>query len=114
MVEPVSSKPLDIRLDDHKSEQVRRSHHDAIVEQQGLPFSSARVISDVSLADGVVTPVSHGLGRLPLWVRESCVRGAASTGRIEEVRDGSVDRRKQIALKATGWGATVTVDVVVL
>jgi hypothetical protein len=27
------------------------------------------------------------------------------------VRDGTVDRTKYVVLKATGWGATITLDV---
>lgn len=102
------------RLEDPALEQMRIQHHEAIAELQGLPASAARVMEGVSLADGIVTPVAHGLGRPARWVGVSPPRGPVTAGIIEEVRDGSHDRRKVVALKATGWGATITVDVVAL
>jgi hypothetical protein len=96
------------------TERVRREHHDAIVELQSLPAAGMRVIEGVTLADGVTTPVAHGLGRLPVWICPSAPRNATSTGRIIEVRSGSYDRSKVVALQATGWGATITIDVVAL
>jgi hypothetical protein len=105
---------LTIALKDEILERVRRNFVEAIAELQRLPFSLARVLMDRRLADGVVTPIAHGLGRVPLLVLTSPVRGAASSGRLEEVRDGSFDRTKYIALKATGYGNAVSLDVVVL
>ena len=101
---------LPIRLDDEKTERVRRNTQDAISELQRLPASRARIIRDVALADGVSTPVPHGLG-VAAFATHTPPRGASSTGRIEEVRDGTQDRTKYVVLKATGWGATVTVDI---
>lgn len=111
----ISLLSIDLGRDAHPTEleRVRRNHHDAIAELQRLPFAGARVVRDVTLADGVVTPVSHGLGRSAV-VLVSPVRNAAANGRIEEVRDGTHDRTKYAAIKATGYGATVTVDVVFL
>lgn len=110
--------PVAARLMDDVAEQVRRSHHDAIVQLQKLPMAGAAILSGtngtgISLVDGVATPIAHGLGRAPLFVRESCPRGASSAGRVDEIRDGTQDRSKVIVLKATGWGATILIDVLV-
>lgn len=107
------SPPLSVRLSDEDAERVRRSHEEKIRELQTSPAIGLRVIPDVRLPDSVATTIAHGLGRIPQWVRESCPRGATSSGRVEEVRDGSADRRHFVILKATGWGATITVDVAV-
>jgi hypothetical protein len=95
------------------AERVRRSHHDAISELQRLPLAGARIIRDVTLADSTWTPIAHGMGR-PVFVFVSPPRGAVTTGRIAESRDGTVDRAKFVQLAATGWGATVTVDLLVV
>jgi len=106
--------PISATLGDDTAERVRRSHERAIKELQDRPASSMVVIPNVALVDGVSTVVPHSLGRTPTFVREGTPRGATSTGRIDEIRDGSVDPAKAIVLKATGWGATITVDVQVL
>lgn len=102
------------RLADATLERVRQEHASAIGELQALPAVTMRIIPDVTLADGVETPVPHGLGRPAQWVRESCVRGAAASGRVEEIRNGTHDRKLYVVLKATGWGATITASVAVL
>lgn len=93
------------------AEQARRTHEECIRE---LQVTGPRVIADIALADGVIRPVAHKLGRKPTFVTTSPPRGAVSTGRIEEIRNGSYDRAQVVALKATGWGATITVEVMVL
>jgi hypothetical protein len=104
----------DIALPDIENERVRRMHHEAIAELQRLPFAGARLAkADVVLADGAATAIPHGLGRR-VYVWHSPPRGAAATGRIEELRDGSYDPSKYVVLKATGWGASIVVDVYVL
>ena len=103
-----------ISLNDRDADRSRRDHAEAIAELQRLPAVGLRVIEGISLADGIVTLVPHGLGRPALFVRESCPRGASTTGRVEEVRDGTHDRSKGVALKAAGWGATIIVDVLVM
>lgn len=108
------SAPITPRLPDIDSERVRREHDAKITELQKLPATSLTVIAAQALADSVITLVGHPLGRPPAFVACSPPRGPSSSGRIEEIRDGSFDRTKFIALKATGWGATVTVDVVAL
>lgn len=101
-------------LADPATERVRQELVAAVRELQTLPASSLRVIRDVVLVDGAETPVAHGLGRPASWVKESCPRNASTTGRVEEVRTGTGDRSKVVVLKATGWGAPITVDVCVL
>jgi hypothetical protein len=101
------------RLADPALERVRQEHADAITELQRAPLAEAHVVENVRLADGVPTPVAHWLGRLPIYVRESCPRGASSTGRVDEIRTGSHDRSKYVVLQASGWGATIVVDVMV-
>lgn len=102
------------KLDDPKLETVRRNQNEAIGELQKLPFANSRIIANVILADGVETPIAHQLGRLPLFVFPSIPRGALSAGRIDEIRNGTVDRSKLLKLKASGYGAIITVDLVVL
>lgn len=102
------------RLDDRKVDRVARDHARRIDDLGKLPASGMRVITGVELADGVETPVAHGLGRRATYVRESCPQGAAATGRIEEVRTASYDADKFVVLKANGWGATITIDVQVM
>jgi len=106
--------PTSTVLRDAEVEQVRRDHHDRIVELQALPATAMRVLPGIQLADGVPTPIAHGLGRRPRWVRESCPRGGSTVGSVIEVRDGSYNPDRYVVLQADGWGATITVDVVVL
>lgn len=100
-----------IKLDDLKAEQVRKEHHDAITAMQKSPIVSTVHVQDVSLANGIATPVPHTLGRIPKMVKIGAPRGAAAAGYITEVRDGSVDRSKYVNLQANGFGATVVVDL---
>lgn len=90
-------------------ERIRRNIVDALRELQRLPAFGARIKSNIELADGVTVHIAHGLGYKPTIVIVSPPRGATATGRIEEIRDG-IEREKYIALKATGHGATITVD----
>lgn len=96
------------------AEQVRRVLVDKVIELQRVALDVPDVIANVVLSDGAVTLIPHKLGRAPRWVRESCPRGALTTGRVEEVRSGGYDRSKYVALQATGWGAPITVDVAVM
>lgn len=105
--------PIAKRLADPAAEESRRSQHDAIVQLQSLPLASARVIRNVQLTDGVVTRVAHGLGRAPIFFVCSPPRLAAATGRIMDYRDSTIDMSITLALQATGWGATIYVDVLV-
>lgn len=105
-----------IQLADADAERVRKNHEVRITELAQLPLARAKVISNVSLESGIETPVVHGLGRRPLFVMPSAPRGASSSGRIEEIRTAASthDPAQRVVLKATGWGATITVDVLVL
>lgn len=102
------------RLADPALEKVRFELTAAVNQLQTSPFAAMRIIRDVSLADGIETPVAHGLGRPAIWVRESCPRGPTTAGMVEEVRTGSGDRSKFVMLRATGWGGTIVCDVAVL
>jgi hypothetical protein len=95
------------QIPDPDLERIRRETEQRL-EQLERPASA--LIKDVTLADGVATPVPHRLGQ-PVSAFCSPPRGAVSTGRIEELRAGTHDRSKYVVLKATGWGATITVDV---
>lgn len=105
--------PAAVYLPGVEAEQVRASHDRAIRELQASPLARASIVADVELPDATEIPIRHGLGR-PARALISAARGASSTGRIEEVRSSEYNRSKVIALKATGWGATITVDVVLL
>jgi len=106
--------PRGPRLSDAKTDRAIRGHERALDEIAKSVGVGMKALPNIELADGVETPIAHGLGRAPLFVRESCVRGAMTTGHIEDVRDGTqFSRTTHIVLKATGYGATVTVDVVV-
>lgn len=67
------------------------------------------LVTDVELESGVATQIPHGLGYGYSHVAVSPVRGAVTSGRIEE--GTSPDRGKFVVLTATGFGATVTVDL---
>lgn len=107
--------PLDIvisRLDD--AERVRRSHAEAIVELQRVPLVGAIILASIELEDGAETPIAHRLGRVPRFVTASLVRGAVTTGRIDDIRTTSYDRSRFLVLQANGYGATITVDLMVV
>jgi hypothetical protein len=106
---------LPIVLADQDAERANRNHRERIDELQALPLVGARVVPGVELADGITTQVAHKLGRAPAWIGVSAVRGASTTGRIDDTsRTGGNDRAKFAVLTATGWGATITVDLLVL
>lgn len=108
------SAPHTPELADELAELVRLEHERKIVEIQGRPAIAMTVIRDVRLADGVSTPVPHGLGRRAS-VMISPPRGASSTGRIDELRTfGGPNPAQYVVLVASGWGATITVDLWVL
>jgi len=104
---------LPLKLADEMVERVRRNFFDAIAELQRGLFARAKVIKDVTLADGVTTPIAHGLGR-PVLVLPTPPRGATAAGYILEVRDGNHDRTKVVILQANDFGAAITVDLVVV
>jgi hypothetical protein len=101
---------IDERTTPAELESIRRNLADALRELQGSTFARVTTVKDVALADGVSTPIPHRLG-VAAFAIPSPVRGASTSGRIEEVRDTQYDRSLFIVLRATGYGATVTVDV---
>lgn len=108
------SAPVTPKLEDEASERVRREFDMKIRELQTLPAALLTVTEGIELKDATETPIAHGLSRKPRLVIVSPPRGATATGRIEEVRSGSYDRARVVVLKATGHGATITVDLGVL
>jgi hypothetical protein len=106
-----SAPPLPIKLDDDKSERVRRNHEQRLSDVENQPAVSMVTRTEIQLADGVTTPINHTLGKTPSLVIVSPPRGAVSTGRIAEIRDGKTDRSRTIQLVANGWGATITIDI---
>ncbi len=103
-------------LDDQKTDQAVRNIAASIGQLQSLPSAGIRVVADKVLVDATPTTIRHPLGRVPLWVGVSCPRGAAglTAGAVTEIRTGSNDRAEIIVLQADGYGAVVTVDVLVL
>ncbi len=106
--------PRSPRLADKDSEQARRVLVDAVLELQATPAAQANYVTGLALADGVITNVDHGLEREPLMLFVSPPRGPTSKGMIEEIRTTVTDRAKTVLLRATGYTATVVVDVMLL
>lgn len=104
--------PISARLDDTTAELVRRNHETRLTELQSLPATSMLILSAV-LPDGTDVLVQHGLGRKPLCVLVSPPRDAATPGAITETRSANYQRDKVVVLQANGFGATITVDLVV-
>lgn len=108
-----------VRLADADAERVRQSHASAIKEIQSADLASAKIISDVSLPDGVPVAVAHGLGRAPRFVAPSILRGGVTTGLLVEYRSSHpstgapVDRTRFILIAAFAFGATITLDLLV-
>ena len=101
------------KLTDERAERARREHDEAIRELQASPLFPARIVRDVSMPDATNVIMQHGFGR-PVVAIVGAPRGASTSGRIEEIRATGYDRSKVIVLKATGWGATITADVVLV
>lgn len=111
--------PLSVALPDPNAEAVRKNVDQRVREIQDLPAIGLRVIKNVSLPNGVVVLVEHLLGRKPLWVGLSIPRGAASAGIVSDfgsmdAAGNSVDRAQYVPMGASSYGATITVDVLVL
>ncbi len=107
---------MNLRLEGD-AELVRRNLEERIAAQEALPFGEAQILSNVELEDGVAKRVPHGLGRKPRCVIPTLPRatgGIGSPGAIEEVQQGASDRSSALTVKATGYGVTITVDLVVL
>jgi hypothetical protein len=104
--------PLDVTLEG-PVEEVRQNLDRRLRELADAPAVDLQALGEFTLPDGVLVRIGHRLGRLPKLVLCSPPRGAATTGRIDEVRDG-LDRSRFVGLRATGFGATIRVDVGVL
>jgi hypothetical protein len=105
---------LPARLDDPTTERAVRELRERVDALADLRAASLRVIAGVELEDGVETPIAHGLGRPPVMAWWSFPRDPATVGMVEEVRSDDEDRSQVIVLKASGYGATITLDVAVL
>lgn len=110
--------PNTMALDDVNAEQVRRIHDAKIIEIQKAPVLAAQVISEVVLADAVDTAIPHSLGRAPIMVWVSPVRGSGfvAGGIRERTTYGSgepIDRTRYIVLQAFSYTTSITVDVAV-
>lgn len=91
-----------------------RNLRDAVVEWQRHPLASAQFIRDVELTDAAQTPIAHNLGR-PATVFVSQPKNAATAGIIDDITHyNAFDRRKFVTLVASGFGATITVDLIVV
>lgn len=104
---------VELKLADPVAEQARASHADSLRALRRGLFAEASVLAGIELADATETPIAHKLGRVPKVVIVSPHRGASAGGAVEEIRTSTYDRARVVVLKATGFSATVTVDVVV-
>ncbi len=101
--------PYRVSLDDKLTDQAMEDHRRVL---QDILRNIPSVIKDVTLADGSRTVVKHGLGRKYTSVFVSPVRGDSLTaGFILEEPASNKDR--EIWLTADGFGAEVTVDLLV-
>lgn len=116
------TQPAAVKLADPDAERARDSTAAAIAELQGLAAVHIKVLPDIALPSGVEVSVLHGLGRTPRAVIVSPVRSRAAltAGLIVDYRGTRItggepiDSTQIIVIAAFGFGATVTVDVVVL
>ncbi len=103
--------PTQPRHDDPKIDRAITDHKATIDKVAERPGVNMVVLAGIELADGVETPVPHKLDKAPSAVWCSAVRGPTTVGMIEEVGSRT---NKYVTLKASGYGATVTVDVLVV
>lgn len=69
------------------------------------------VVVSATLANGVTTRVAHKLGRMPKAMpMPSVIAGASSSGRIDFVSMNE----NEFKVEANGYGATITVDFLVV
>lgn len=92
-------------------EEIRRTHHEAIVAlQKHIATLAPVVIKNVELTLSVETKVPHKLGREPQFVRVSAPRQSGGGGAVFEVTE-NVDRTKFIILRADNFSTDVVVDL---
>lgn len=119
MPAPRFTPSLTIKLDDDQAERVHRNIEQRLLEIQASPALSSMTLANVVLADNAETVVPHGLGRIPT-VLVSPPMGAASGGVIRDFGSKSPltgvinDRTKSILLRCDGFGAAITVNIVVM
>lgn len=75
--------------------------------------ADAKVIEGVALVEATDNDIAHGLGRAWKGWRIVDLTGCTTTGRIERraATTIEIDTSKVLRLRATGWGATITVSV---
>lgn len=121
-VRPTRTPPLNISTGHVVTDRMLSSHAQAIETIQRSPAQQLRVIGNVVLADTANVYVPHGLGQQPIFVKASAPRGALGAGIVRDVTDGAVpglfntpvDRSRYVVLRADGYGATITVDILVM
>lgn len=114
--------PITTKLDDDEAERVHRNTDRQIRELQGAPMASAIIISGVVLPLGTGIVVPHSLGRLPRFIGFSAVTGAITGagviqdfGSVDPFGGGTpIDRTKFLSLRASSYGAPITVDILVM
>jgi len=90
---------------------------DAVIEQirtrlnelAGDPRASRRTLSGVTLNNGSVTLIRHGLGKRWSGYQITAQRGATAAGYINY--QSGADEDKYLRLLASGFGAALTVDI---
>ena len=92
------------------ADRVVRNLDRRIRELVDTPIVNGTSILDIELPDGEEVAIAHGLNRRATAL-VSQPQDATTTGRIIEVRSSSYDQKRYVVLKATGFGATVTVDI---
>jgi len=91
---------------DRAVDELRQAHASVAAE----PLLKARTF-EVDLVDTVTAKIPHKLGRKFTNYFLGAPQGPSSSGRIEEVT--GADTSKEVWLKATGFGATITVRITV-
>lgn len=112
-------RPLLDKELDGDAELVRKSHALAVVELQSTPVVTAVVIKAVLMPDDTYRTLTHGLGRIPVFVACSAPYNigtadpSVSNGQLVEDRRSPLDRTKHVRIGSFGWGASVIIDVMV-
>lgn len=98
------------RVSDPIVDRILRNLDQRIRELAGVRIVQGILKEDIDLADGTEVQITHGLGRPARWL--VCrLLNPSSTGRIEEIVSSTVDRSSVLTLKATGYTATIAVDL---
>lgn len=82
---------------------------DTAIDTAATKITQGVLLTGIQLKDGVAQLIATGLGRkVQGWLVVDLV-DPVTTGRIERIRGGTDFDR--LNLKATGWGATITVSL---